>query len=100
MRIATMLVMLAFALGCGAQDDRGVSAGPGEETLSATGQDCVDLVQEGEFEQAIPVCTKAASEAPENTAVAEALEQARVGVEAGAADARAAAEEAAKRLGQ
>jgi hypothetical protein len=88
MRIfAVSLIVLALAA-CGGQD-----RGAGEEpaavgsgaALDPAVQDCLDLVSQARFSDALPVCTKAAESYPANAEVTAALEQAKQQVAASAA---------------
>jgi len=85
-----------LALGCEPAPDAGVGAGPGDAPRTAEAERCLELVGEGRFEAAVPVCDEALRLSPGDPELSDALEQARVAVETGAAEARAAAEEAAR----
>lgn len=101
------VVLLALgAMACGGGQE-GNGAGEGDEGMAAAPevvQNCLDLVADMQWSEAVPVCTDAVREAPQSAEARDALEQARSEAARMAEEAAAAAgesgEEAAEEAGE
>lgn len=100
MRFTAALFLIAV-LACAEESGQGdVSSGPAEESgpetaaagLPASAQQCLDLVAEARFAEAVDPCTQAAGEVPDNEEVSEALQKARASAQQASEDAASQAE--------
>lgn len=111
LRIAGVVVVAGLLVGCGGQETETGAPGEGMPSVSASGeraagrsaaagqsQSCIDLVAEGKFRAALPICMEAVEADPANEELRSAANRAKseiANLEAAAEEAKATASKAA-----
>ena len=81
-RLAVTMLAVGLLAACGGQEG---SSGEAETPPVAAGQDprgqsCIEKVQQGEFQQAVPICQAALAADPDNRALRATLARAEAGI--------------------